>query len=149
MLLRCRVESFDEAEIVRDWVDAVRRRREAIIKNVAKDEPPKEEVALISKGIITRLSAIADQGVEYKEEEDEDVEAEPKQSTQLVPFKPEPEDETGPPPVYTPKEIIKLNRQHAVIGNLGGKCVIMEFVPSNVTPGAGLYAGGLSCLRRR
>ena len=56
---------------------------------------------------------------------------------QLVPFEPEPEPEDeAEPPVYTPKEIIKLNRQHAVIANLGGKCVIMEFVPSNVTPGA-------------
>jgi hypothetical protein len=92
----------------------------------------KEEVELISKGTITRLSAIADQGVEYNEE---DAEPEPQQTGQLVPFEPEPEDEARPPPIYTPKEIIKLNRQHAVIANLGGKCVIMEFVPSNVTPG--------------
>ena len=54
----------------------------------------------------------------------------------LVPIEPEleePEPETRP--VFTPREIIRLNRKHAVIANLGGKCVIMEFVPSNVTPG--------------
>jgi hypothetical protein len=95
--------------------------------------PPKGEVVpLISKGTITRLSAIADQGVEYNEA---DAEPEPEQLGQLVPFEPEPEDQAEPP-VYTPKEIVRLNRQHAVIANLGGKCVIMEFVPSSVTPGA-------------
>jgi hypothetical protein len=93
--------------------------------------PPKGEVVpLISKGTMARLSAIADQGVEYNE-----ADAEPEQLGQLVPFEPEPEDQAEPP-VYTPKEIVRLNRQHAVIANLGGKCVIMEFVPSSVTPGA-------------
>jgi hypothetical protein len=91
----------------------------------AKDTEP-----LISKGIMARLSAIADQGVEYEPE------PEAEQLGQLVPFEPEPEDDEASPPIYTPKDIIKLNRQHAVIANLGGKCVIMEFVPSSVTPGA-------------
>jgi hypothetical protein len=90
--------------------------------------------AVISKGIMARLGAIADQGVEYDDEEDAAA-AEPEQRGQLIPFEPEPEDDEASPPVYTPKDIIKLNRQHAVIANLGGKCVIMEFVPSNVTPG--------------
>jgi hypothetical protein len=75
-----------------------------------KPQEPEQEAA-ISKGTITRLSAIADQGIEYNEEEPE---PEPT-AGQLVPFEPEPEDEARPPPVYTPKEIIKLNRQHAVI----------------------------------
>jgi hypothetical protein len=37
--------------------------------------------------------------------------------------------------VYTPSEISELNAKHAVISNLGGKCVIMEYVPSIVAPG--------------
>jgi hypothetical protein len=76
---------------------------------------------------------------EEPEEEPEEVEPEEEQEAvkgQLVPIEPEleePEPETRP--VFTPREIIRLNRKHAVIANLGGKCVIMEFVPSNVTPG--------------
>jgi hypothetical protein len=40
------------------------------------------------------------------------------------------------PYVYTPREILELNAKHAVISNLGGKCMIMEYVPSNTTTGA-------------
>src|SRR6516165_3350211 len=127
---------YDEPEgkVVELDVRARFNRRVAAAKPKPKPQEPKpqeEQEAAISKGTITRLSAIADQGVEYNEDANE---PEPT-AGQLVPFEPEPEDEAEPPPVYTPKEIIKLNRQHAVIANLGGKCVIMEFVPSNVTPG--------------
>jgi Family of unknown function (DUF5906) len=42
-----------------------------------------------------------------------------------------------PPPKLPPgpKELVELNKKHAVISNLGGKCVIMEYVPSKVTEG--------------
>src|SRR5262249_49659604 len=66
-----------------------RGRREAQAEEKPKDKPPKAEVVpLISKGTITRLTAIADQGVEYDEEEKDNA-AEPEQSGQLVAFKPE------------------------------------------------------------
>lgn len=37
----------------------------------------------------------------------------------------------------TPDEpLIRLNKEHAVIGNLGGKCMVMEWVESEVNPAA-------------
>ena len=107
---------YDEPEgkVVELDVRARFNRRVAAAKPKPKPQEPKpqeEQEAAISKGTITRLSAIADQGVEYNEDA---TEPEPT-AGQLVPFEPEPEDEARPPPVYTPKEIIKLNRQHAVI----------------------------------
>ena len=39
-------------------------------------------------------------------------------------------------PVAPPEAIKTLNDKHAVIGNLGGKCVVMEWVPSVIMPGA-------------
>ena len=48
-------------------------------------------------------------------------------SNQLVAASPDPE----------PPEAIKtMNDKHAVIGNLGGKCLVMEWVPSVLMPGA-------------
>jgi Family of unknown function (DUF5906) len=32
-------------------------------------------------------------------------------------------------------EVAEMNEKHAVIGNLGGKCVVMEWIPSVITPG--------------
>ncbi len=50
------------------------------------------------------------------------------QSKELVPV--------GANPVLVPEPIKELNDKHAVIGNLGGRCVVMEWVPSRVTEGA-------------
>jgi hypothetical protein len=40
------------------------------------------------------------------------------------------------PQVFVPKEednpLIRLNEQFAVIGNLGGKCLVLDWVPSAV-----------------
>jgi hypothetical protein len=70
--------------------------------------------------------------------EEEVGEAEPEIAGELVPLvTPEPDEEPiSTEPVYTPRQVIALNRNHAVISNLGGKCVVMEFVPSSVTEGA-------------
>jgi hypothetical protein len=61
--------------------------------------------------------------------------------------KPQPEDEAEteeepkakeemPEAPFVPDEIKQLNAKHAVISNVGGKCVVMEWVPSVITPGA-------------
>jgi hypothetical protein len=42
---------------------------------------------------------------------------------------------TEPEPVWLPDEIKQLNSQHAVISNVGGKCVVMEWVRSHIMPG--------------
>src|SRR5262249_40397833 len=36
---------------------------------------------------------------------------------------------------WVPERVKELNEKHAVIGNLGGKCVVMEWIPSVITPG--------------
>ena len=72
------------------------------------------------------------------EPQEEGREAEPETAGELVSLvAPEADEEPiSTEPVYTPRQVIALNRNHAVISNLGGKCVVMEFVPSSVTEGA-------------
>ena len=73
-------------------------------------------------------SAIAKLGEERRAEE----EAAPKSGTALL----VPSNELLVPVAVPPPAIKELNDKHAVIGNLGGKCVVMEWVPSVILPGA-------------
>jgi Family of unknown function (DUF5906) len=73
-------------------------------------------------------SAIVKLGEERKAEE----EAAPKSGTALL----VPSNELLVPVAVPPPAIKELNDKHAVIGNLGGKCVVMEWVPSVIMPGA-------------
>ena len=133
---RLGLDQTEIVEIERDWRDAIVCRREAI-KARARGEPreldPKRKA--IVKSVIADYEAQKREAEEDEEPEPEDEQQEPA-TGQLVPVELEPEEpEPETRPIFTPRAIIKLNRKHAVIANLGGKCVIMEFVPSSVTPG--------------
>jgi hypothetical protein len=63
---------------------------------------------------------------EEEEEEEEEPLREAASDRKLVPV-------TVP---QLPKDLLDLNDKHAVISNLGGKCVVMEWVPSSIVPGS-------------
>src|SRR5215470_6001394 len=99
-------------EIERDWRDAIADRRDVIRARVRGDV---RELNVKRKAIVE--SVVADYMAAKSESEPEDEEQKPVKG-QLVPItEPEPEPETRP--IFTPKGVIKLNRQHAVISNLG------------------------------
>jgi Family of unknown function (DUF5906) len=79
--------------------------------------------------------------------------AKPKPEADPEPAKPEPEEVAAPKATGTalvrttgglpvvegsgePEAIKEVNDKHAVISNLGGKCVVMEWAPSAIKPGA-------------
>src|SRR5262249_9441333 len=85
--------------------------------------------------------------------EESKSQAQPEAKTQKAEPKPEPEHErrkelvpspqrsiiqrivSEPAGAWVPDQVKDLNDKHAVIANLGGKCVVMEWIPSVITPG--------------
>jgi hypothetical protein len=91
--------------------------------------------------------------IQSKEEDEAKAQPEPKPEPKRAEPEPEPEPEkrkelvtqgqrsviqrivSEPVGAWVPEEVKDLNEKHAVISNLGGKCVVMEWIPSVITPG--------------
>jgi hypothetical protein len=69
-----------------------------------------------------------------KEEPPEEPKAEPKPAELMV-AQAQRQLQVVPQPAAVPEAVREMNDKHAVISNLGGKCVVMEWVPSAITEG--------------
>jgi hypothetical protein len=122
-------EEAEEAE--RIWNAAAARKKEALADK-AEREGKGELKALTHRELKAAMEKEDKAQAEVKVAEGAKAEeAAPKPGTALVVAANE-----LPVEAALPEAIKKMNDKHAVIGNLGGKCVVMEWVPSAIMPGA-------------
>jgi hypothetical protein len=125
-----RIIGKEEAEeIERIWMAAAARKKEALAEKAEREalaEQTKPETDAKAGSETDFAEALGTAIITAKAEE-----AAPKSGTALV---------VAPNQLLVelalPEAIKKMNDKHAVIGNLGGKCVVMEWVPSAIMSGA-------------